>query len=115
MKIYTQEEIDALNVFLKNREAFLEAEKPVFVNRLMYIISTPEGDYMARKEGDNWRKMFGIESWKRFNWGERPLRKHEFRPSKVHYRDRPYADRFDMSKDRPRTPPQTMKEAANES
>ena len=94
MKVYTDEEIFALNAFLKKKSFFLhKTQRPCFVDLVFYIIQMPHGvDWMARKEVDgHYRKMFCLESWKRFNYGEKPLLDGQVRDYNVLPRPKPYA------------------------
>ena len=83
VKVYTQDEIIALNSFLKRRESLPETRRPLWLRNAFYVFRTQEGlDWMARKEDNNYRLMFCLESWKRFNWGNHqnePFRKKQSR------------------------------------
>lgn len=87
LKVYTEEELYTLNVFLSQREFLLADPRPTRVVGDYYIHQTEDGvDWMARKEVNGFRKMFQLESWKRFNWGVKPLKHpHERRSSKLPY------------------------------
>lgn len=73
MKVYTQEEVDAVNLYLQKRDAL---PRPLYdgtipLGKRFYIAKIDGTDYMVRKEGPNFRVLFWLGSWKRFNFGER--------------------------------------------
>ena len=78
-KQYTRDELYALNEFLKRRDDLtLPNDAPIAIRRVAfdyYILRDFEGlDWMTRKEGNNYNKLFCLESWKRFSFGPKQPR-----------------------------------------
>jgi hypothetical protein len=80
IKVYTNAEIAALNVYLQHRDAFnAEVNARNFnhaqclrVHHNCYIARIDSVDWMVQKEGNQrYRKLFCLESWKRFNFGNK--------------------------------------------
>lgn len=81
IKSYSQSELYALNRYLKLRDKidmYRDKSCPfqiIRVGKEYYIVRDDEGlDWMTRKEGNSYHKMFCLESWKRFSFGPKQPR-----------------------------------------
>ena len=79
VKQYSRDELFALNKFLEQRDTLtLPTNEPIFIIKVAleyYIVRDFEGlDWMTRKEGNDYHKMFCLESWKRFSFGPKQPR-----------------------------------------
>ena len=79
LKVYNDDELYALNAYLRKRESLPDG-RPCKVTPKHFICHDDEGiDWLARKDGAEFTKMFPLTTWRRFNWGDKPLNAHEHR------------------------------------
>jgi len=88
VKVYDADELEALNIYLRQRDnlppevtsdSLVVADfsnehfiSTIYLGRNYYIgRDENEIDWMIKKKNGFYKRMFRLESWKRFNWGKK--------------------------------------------